>query len=336
MKKSQTATAAAAAATAVARSLAFILPQCPLKVGIDYGMQSPSWSIFHHKHQQPQPKNSSGIPLQQLTGVGGMTLSTTPPPTVFTYFVAQHARQDNVDIVLKSERLHHHIRCVLPASVHKIDKTRRNRLVSTALLSTVREHRRQSGNLVPCDVQFLIEQYAFHMQNSSSLTKLCEACGVLKSDLVHAGYTNIADNAAICTIKSHWGGSGACTKGDMLRAYTCRTGIDAEQLLSSIHCTAAAIRNSRRPDRDPPKPIEDIVDSLAIASLMMLPTTPLISEQTRALLQLPPLSVQWHKQQKQQKQQQQQSQPQPQPQPEPPAKRHCRRTTTITAADNKH
>lgn len=102
----------------------------------------------------------------------------------------------------------------------------------------------------------LIEQYAFNIQQSSSITGLAELGGVLRHKLFKAGIN--FEEIASTSIKSAFAKKGSATKWDMWNRFFQMTNIDLKKIIKGSW------------EKIVPHPAEDMIDSFALSIFPLL------------------------------------------------------------------
>jgi hypothetical protein len=105
----------------------------------------------------------------------------------------------------------------------------------------------------------LIEEYAYHQNDSSSLTLLAELGGVVRADIERRGWDWVDLNPMM--VKSAWAGTGAATKFDMWRALHARWAWPLDRWTG---VSVAPVLKTGRPRKDVDTPLQDLVDAVAL------------------------------------------------------------------------
>jgi hypothetical protein len=215
----------------------YVRAACPMKVGIDYSYKSPSWTVFN------------GFEY-------------------FSYFIAQRRREEGLSYTLQSStipdlRVHTSSAMnMMPKGVTPVD---RNHRLATIMLETIDRHRVARG-LSPSQVHCALERcaYGFGKLGMISMSDLQECAGVLKNYLFRAQYTHV-DEISPASIKKVWTSKGNARKPAMLRQYMHRYGFPDPSAALGFSC---GVDFSDADLRKIPKPIEDLVDSMAIVCVI--------------------------------------------------------------------
>jgi hypothetical protein len=216
----------------------YVRPSCVMKVGIDYSYKSPSWSIFDGNEY-------------------------------FSYFIAQRVREEGVHFTLKSAATHAplsvHVAAALGMMPKEVSAVDRNHRLATIVLKTI-EHHRNTRVLRTDQVHCAIERsaYGYGKVGMSSMSDLQECAGVLKNYLFRADYAHV-DEISPGSIKKLWTTKGNAGKPQMLQQYMHRYGLpDPCSALAFAECVDFTDSDLRKV----PKPVEDLVDSLALVAVI--------------------------------------------------------------------
>lgn len=209
--------------------------KCFMKVGIDYSYASPSWSVY------------DGVEY-------------------FSYFISQRKREEGLQCVLQSHKdksLKINICSAMSMIPKDMTYVERNHCLASIVIDTI-EHHRKLRKLKQEQVHIVIERYAYGICGMSSISHLHEAGGVLRNYLFRNQYL-LVDELSPATIKRVFTTIGNAKKLDMLKYYMQRYGLPDPSL---------SLQFKEPIDFDDiylkkvPKPIEDLVDSLAILSVI--------------------------------------------------------------------